>query len=264
MVPPSTEDGTSPESSTKASAAKSKPASSPSRTRQSRDETTTAILDAAEDLFSRRDPNQVTIREIAEKAGVTHPLVHQYVGSKQDILDAVITRGAPQRQELMAEHPDLREAVPLLIADIVSRRTHSRAVLRSAMDGVDYASFEDRVDTGRMLLGLANESVAQGRPRPQPSGAMDPRIVMAAMTALAYGWVGAQDWLVKIFDLEGEDPAELQRQIADICLYVAELILPPAEDLESKGASDSPLDVRLGKHDPRARFAAGTNSCYRV
>jgi AcrR family transcriptional regulator len=233
VVPPGTEDGTSPKPRQKGSAPNSDPTSPPSRTRQSRDDTTTAILDAAEDLFSRCDPNKVTIREIAEKAGVTHPLVHQYIGSKQDILDAVITRGAPQRQQLMAEHPDLREAVPVLIADVVSRRVHSRAVLRSAMDCVDYTPFEDRVDTGRMLLGLANDTVRKGRPRPQAPGAMDPKIVMAAMTALAYGWVGAQDWLVKIFQLEGEDPKELQSHIEDICLYVADLVFPPEDDPRS-------------------------------
>jgi AcrR family transcriptional regulator len=235
MVARSSTNGDSQEPSPKGSAAKGDAPSPEPRARQSRDETTEAILDAAEDLFSRRDPNQVTIREIADKAGVTHPLVHQYVGSKQDIVKAVVTRGAPQRHKVMAEHPDIREAVPLLMADIISRRVHSRAVLRSAMDGINYASFEDRVDTGQMLLRLANESVAQGRPRPQPSRAMDPRIVMAAMTALAYGWVGGQDWLVKIFDLEGEDPAELQRQIADIGLYVTDLILPPPEASEPDG-----------------------------
>jgi AcrR family transcriptional regulator len=235
MAARSRANGDSQERSPEDPAAKGEPTSAEPQTRRSREETTAAILDAAEDLFSRRDPNTVTIREIAEKAGVTHPLVHQYVGSKQAILDAVITRGAPRRHKVMTEHPDLREAVPLLIADVLSRRVHSRAVLRSAMDGVNYASFEDRVDTGRMLLGLADESVARQRLRPQPSGAMDSRIVMAAMTALAYGWVGTQDWLVKIFDLEGEDPAELQRQIADIGLYVTDLILAPAENSESDG-----------------------------
>jgi hypothetical protein len=58
---------------------------------------------------------------------------------------------------------------------------------------------------------------------------------MAAMTALAYGWVGGQDWLVKIFDLEGEDAAELQKQIADIGLHVADSVFSPAENSESDG-----------------------------
>ena len=67
----------------------------PKWTRHPRAETTERILDAAEDLFSRRDPDKVTVREIAAKAGVTHPVVHEYVGSKADIVAAVIERGAP-------------------------------------------------------------------------------------------------------------------------------------------------------------------------
>jgi AcrR family transcriptional regulator len=232
-LPESAESGSSPKRVRKQSAANGETRSPDSRIRQSREVTTSAILDAAEELFSRRDPNKVTIREIAANAGVTHPLVHQYVGTKTDILEAVIRRGAPQRQEVMAEHPDLREAVPLLIADILSRRVHSRAILRSAMDQVDYAPFEDRLDTGRMLLELANESAKGGRRRPPAPGTMDPRIVMAAMVALAYGWAGGQDWLTKIFQLEEEDQVEIQRQIEDICLYVADLVFSPAEDPSS-------------------------------
>ncbi len=206
---PKREVGSSPKRNRKGSAAEHAGPRRPIRAPASHERRRpTAILDAAEELFSRRDPNRVTIREIAEKAGVTHPLVHQYVGSKQDILDAVIRRGAPQRHQIMAEHPDLRDAIPLLIADIVGRRVHSRAILRSAMDGVT---------THRLRIGWTPDECCSDwrmrrfereRPRPQPPGAMDPRIVMAAMTALAYGWVGAQDWLMQIFQLEEVDPTD--------------------------------------------------------
>ena len=79
----------------------------PKWTRHPRSETTERILDAAEDLFSRRDPDNVTVREIAAKAGVTHPVVHEYLGSKADIVAAVIERGAPRRQQLMTRAPRL-------------------------------------------------------------------------------------------------------------------------------------------------------------
>ena len=135
MMAPDEEDGAPRRSATQDASPPRRTTPSPeSRTRQSREETTAAILDAAEELFSRRDPNRVTVREIAEKAGVTHPLVHQYVGSKSDILDAVIRRGAPHRHEIMAAHPDFREVMPLLFADVLSRRVHSRAI-RPLRDG---------------------------------------------------------------------------------------------------------------------------------
>jgi len=81
-----------------------------------------------------------------------------------------------------------------------------------------------------MLLALAEKAVAQGSQRAQPPGAMDSRIVLAASVALAYGWVATRDWLVQIFDLEEQDPAEIDRQIEAIVLHVADLILEPGTD----------------------------------
>ena len=47
-----------------------------------REATTVAILDAAEELFSVHGFSAVTVRDIAECAGVSHALVHRYLGSK--------------------------------------------------------------------------------------------------------------------------------------------------------------------------------------
>lgn len=199
------------------------------RARQSRDETTAAILDAAEDLFSRRDPGKVTVREIAERAGVTHPLVHQYVGTKSDILAAVIERGAPSRHKIIDAHPDYREVMPLLFDDVLTRRVSTRSIVRAAMDDLEYAPLEDRVKTGEMLLALARADGARGTTRPHSPDAMDPRIVVAASVALAYGWVATQDWLVRMFELVDEDPAETQAQLKVILMHVADLVFPPAE-----------------------------------
>ena len=152
----------------------------PKWTRHPRAETTERILDAAEDLFSRRDPDKVTVREIAAKAGVTHPVVHEYVGSKAEIVAAVIARGAPRRQQLMTEHPDFFEALPLVSWDVLSRRVHSRSVVRAAMDDRRYDALEDRIRSGEMLLALARKAIDEGaqRPRPPPPsirGSLSPR-----------------------------------------------------------------------------------------
>ncbi len=205
-------------------------ASSEGQARRSREATTARILDAAQDLFSHRDPQNVTVREIAQKAGVTHALVHQYVGSKDEILNAVVVREAPSRQKIIAEHPDLREVIPLLVSDVMARRLHTRSVIRTAMDGVDYASLEDRIDTGRMLAELAAREAASGRIRlPEPES-MDPGAVMAAVIALVYGWVAVGDWLVDICGLPEDDPAAVQRQLIAIASHLAELVYPRADE----------------------------------
>lgn len=57
-------------------------------------DTSSAILDAAEDLFSKHGFYGVTIREVAREAGVDTALVHYYFGSKRALFDAVFLRRA--------------------------------------------------------------------------------------------------------------------------------------------------------------------------
>lgn len=57
-------------------------------------ETREAILNAAEDLFSKHGFYGVTIREVAREAGVDTALVHYYFGAKKELFDAVFIRRA--------------------------------------------------------------------------------------------------------------------------------------------------------------------------
>jgi AcrR family transcriptional regulator len=52
------------------------------------------ILDAAEDLFSKRGFDGVTMREVAELANVDPALAHYYFATKQGLFDAVLERRA--------------------------------------------------------------------------------------------------------------------------------------------------------------------------
>ncbi len=216
----------------------------PKWTRHPRSETTERILDAAEDLFSRRDPDNVTVREIAAKAGVTHPVVHEYLGSKADIVAAVIERGAPRRQQIMLEHPDFFEALPLVSGDVLSRRVHSRSVVRAAMDDRRYEALEDRIRSGQMLLDLARKSIDEGSPRPPAAAPLDPRFALAAATAMVYGWVAMDDWLVQFYDLMDEDPADLRTRLVELVLQVAGLAFPPSAEA---AASSPPKDPELAR-----------------
>ncbi|MEN5145242.1 TetR/AcrR family transcriptional regulator [Brevundimonas diminuta] len=57
-------------------------------------ETRDAILNAAEDLFSKHGFYGVTIREVAREAGVDTALVHYYFGAKKELFDSVFNRRA--------------------------------------------------------------------------------------------------------------------------------------------------------------------------
>jgi AcrR family transcriptional regulator len=63
-------------------------------------ETREKILDAAQQVFATYPYHSAGIRMISELAGVDHPLINYYFGSKADLFRAVISRMRRQRTEL--------------------------------------------------------------------------------------------------------------------------------------------------------------------
>jgi AcrR family transcriptional regulator len=69
-----------------------------------RAEATEALLSAAESLLVEVGHAGITVRKLAERAGVNHGLVHYYFGSMQDLLLRVVERftdGLIERQRAM-------------------------------------------------------------------------------------------------------------------------------------------------------------------
>lgn len=66
-----------------------------------------AILNAARACFALKGPAATTTREIAQKAGVTQPLVHHYFGSKEALFDAVLDSLVKDYDEVQATQWDL-------------------------------------------------------------------------------------------------------------------------------------------------------------
>ncbi|MEJ5254928.1 MAG: TetR/AcrR family transcriptional regulator [Acidimicrobiales bacterium] len=59
------------------------------------------IIDAAEEVFAGRDPNEVTLEEIAEQAGVSRALVYNYFGDKSGVIAAVYLRCSQRLDEAL-------------------------------------------------------------------------------------------------------------------------------------------------------------------
>ena len=90
--------------------------------------TSERILDAAEKLFARRGFYGVSVRDITQDAGVDVALVNYHFGSKQELLDRVLTRraeilNAERMQRLHACIEKARPAPPKL-DDIIDAFTH--------------------------------------------------------------------------------------------------------------------------------------------
>ncbi len=74
-----------------------------------------AVRQAATDLFAERGADAVTVREVADRAGVNHALIHRHFGTKEELLRVVLSE-AVERMAVAARNTtntgeDIRELV---------------------------------------------------------------------------------------------------------------------------------------------------------
>ncbi|GGY88808.1 TetR/AcrR family transcriptional regulator [Streptomyces poonensis] len=93
------------------------------------------LLTAALELFARRAPEEVSLDDVAETAGVSRPLVYRYFpGGKQQLYEAALRSAADELEQCFAEPPE---------GPLTERLT--RALNR-------YLTFVDEHDTGFSAL----------------------------------------------------------------------------------------------------------------
>lgn len=105
-----------------------------------------AILLAAEKLFAQRGYHAVTIRQIAEEAGVPLALVAYYYGPKQDLFHAVFAHWGQTIEERLTELDAAMQdpADPQTLTRIVEAFVGPVIRMRSSAEGQYYAQLVGR------------------------------------------------------------------------------------------------------------------------
>jgi AcrR family transcriptional regulator len=186
-----------------------------------REATTAAILAAAEDLFSARGFTAVTVRAIAERAGVSHALVHRYFGSKTDIYRAVLTHNEDAILNAASDDPDLLASASLMFREGLTRqRQYIRLIAHSTLHGLSFDQTSGRFAATERLVELAERAASSASPAERAATGIDPRLVVAACVALLLGWAATESWVrpaAGIADMdEGEVEAGLERIVRGI------------------------------------------------
>ena len=188
--------------------------------RRGREVTTGVILDAAQELFSVRGYSAVTVRDIAARAGVSHALVHTYVGSKADIFRAALARNEGLILSAAPDNPDLLESMSLLLRQGLEGpgRTHARLIVRSALNGLSYDRTTGRFVATERLIELAQHAAASASPAERAEKDLDARLVVACVVSLFLGWAAAESWVRPAVGLLDMDDAELMDGIERVVL----------------------------------------------
>jgi AcrR family transcriptional regulator len=146
-----------------------------------REEVVDAVLDAADRLFAESGPGSVSLRAIAQEAGVNYGLVHRHFGTRDDLFDRLLERYAQRWREMLErEDLDYEGALQELLGPPTDSRetgAYMRLLAWTLLASVEGAEAHRRHATLDRLPGL------RGAP-----GADDPVTATAAALAFAFGW----------------------------------------------------------------------------
>lgn len=198
--------------------------------RGSREQTTAAILDAAESLFAERGFTAVSVRDIAAAAGVSHALVHRYLGSKEQVYKAMLRRRETVIRDVAPAEDDLIEATRLMLREaVLNQRDYVRLLTHSALQGLSYEQTIGRFAATERLVELARV-VADAEGDARDPDAPDPRFVIASLVAMLMGWSAAREWVFRAVDLEPVAEEEFVRQFERVVLDLERLYFPSLRD----------------------------------
>jgi len=203
----------------------------PDTDRRGRESTTAAILDAAEALFSVRGFTDVTVRAIAERAGVSHALVHRYLGSKVDVFRAILSRNQGVMLAAAPDNPDLLATTKLIMREgLINHRSYVRLLADSALHGLPYEQTTGTFAGVDRLVELAERAAALASPGERSDEDLDPRFVIACVVALFLGWGAAESWVMQAARVQDMDEAEVLDGLERVMLGILRSNLPGLKD----------------------------------
>jgi AcrR family transcriptional regulator len=158
------------------------------------------ILRAARDSFADRGYAGASLRDIAERAGITHAGLLHHFRTKEDLLAAVLAqRDTEEWQEGEAEVDGRTESLGRYLVDVLLRHQKSPELMRlwlelaatsSRPDHPAHDYFVERYERSRVHLAhAAHEQSAQGKLREGLSPEQAAVLCQAVLNGLQMQWL---------------------------------------------------------------------------
>lgn len=175
------------------------------------------ILQAAEALLAERVPAEVSVRDVAERAGVQHSVVHRHFETKDRLLAEVVKRTSAHYAEAIADG-DGDDPAQGYLTGMAYIADHPAGFTALARTVAASSQVRDDID---LFPGLATHirRLAPGADRTGPVGEptadepVDPRALAAALMALTSGWALLEDWWLASSGLDSTDREAVRAQI---------------------------------------------------
>jgi AcrR family transcriptional regulator len=170
-----------------------------------RDEVVEALLDAAEHLFERDGPADVSLRSIAREADVNHGLVHRHFGTRDDLVDRLLERMAARWTDELEATGDYLGAIESILGTDDEASTTAGAWIRLLAWSLltEPPDRSGAVQRRHATLDRLPSLLPDGEPG-------DATLTTAAALALVFGWRFFHPYIRAALHLEDAEFTELQ------------------------------------------------------
>ena len=169
------------------------------------------ILRVAERLFAERGYRSVTVRDIADAAHVTHPLIYHYFGSKRGLLAAVLAESQARMRAVAERGGTAQEAILDLVRNfVVNDRTYVLTLTRAFADRMRPADWPGGFPSAQAILDALCGQATEDDDGPSEA---EVRALVAVVVAMATGWVLLEDQLLEIVGLPLEYRGEARERL---------------------------------------------------
>jgi len=171
-----------------------------------------AVVEAAAQLFAEHGPAGVSLRDVARAADVNLGLIHRHIGSKEDLLAAVL-RARPGM--LATDYKSPEDVVARFLETGFSPPPFTLILVRAALDGYDLASLGVEFPVVGLMRKMLRERFED----------VDADLLVALLTATLLGWHAMGRTMLQVLDRTDLDAADV---VAFLEPALAALFAPPA------------------------------------
>ncbi|WP_241383872.1 TetR/AcrR family transcriptional regulator [Rhodococcus sp. CH91] len=173
-----------------------------------------AILLAAADLFSRKGPAKVTLREVAAAADVSYGLIHRFYRTKENLLVAVMELLVGYGGERLSEEKDVYAAIDNSIGADLDSGQFGRMLMWSIFEGIepDRLLGEARSNGYRAQIDALWENPVE----PDVRAEFDSSVVAGLLGVVGSVWDLYEPYMIELADNRWRSRDDLRREVTEL------------------------------------------------
>ena len=159
------------------------------------------LIESAAVLVGSIGPNQLTIRDIAEHAGVNHAQIHHYFGGKDGLLIATYKLLAFEHMEqLQRRNVSVDNLVREPLGDITNN--YFKAIIRAVLDNrMDLVMVQ--VDANLSMSKKTLDQLVKLKNSKKPTAEM--KAAIAIVMVVEFGFVSMKPYIMEVLDIDEKE-----------------------------------------------------------